>query len=292
MASAHRRAVALPDSPHVARSSAACASARDVVSFVPRSDALSIPEQIPRSRGARADRRRAEGPRRPAASRARDARGAQGVAEAPGSTKRKNDRSALAAIDKARNELVTDVRGMMQQLDHSREKLNRSRTERESNAAQRELEELRKLVRDREEDIGKLTRRRRRRPRQQIEATRGRAQEARRTSSGAARVTSTRSSREVERQRAAKARSRGRSREARSRAQLYRRYETLRTKKRGPRSRRRPTARAQACHMSLPPQLFHRLRREPMLEQCPSCHRLIYFVPPSSLGTDASSERG
>ena len=36
-------------------------------------------------------------------------------------------------------------------------KLARSRTEREANAAQRELEELRKLVRDREEEIGKLT---------------------------------------------------------------------------------------------------------------------------------------
>ena len=46
---------------------------------------------------------------------------------------------------------------MTQQLDHSREKLSRSRTERESNAAQRELEELRKLVRDREDEIGKLS---------------------------------------------------------------------------------------------------------------------------------------
>jgi hypothetical protein len=34
--------------------------------------------------------------------------------------------------------------------------------------------------------------------------------------------------------------------------------------------------------MSLPPQLFHRLRREPMIEQCPSCQRLIYFVPPTA----------
>jgi predicted nucleic acid-binding Zn-ribbon protein len=32
--------------------------------------------------------------------------------------------------------------------------------------------------------------------------------------------------------------------------------------------------------MALPPQLFHRLRRDPVLEQCPSCNRIIYFVPP------------
>lgn len=36
-----------------------------------------------------------------------------------------------------------------------------------------------------------------------------------------------------------------------------------------------------ACHMSLPPQLFHRLRREPILQQCPSCYRIIYFAPPA-----------
>ena len=60
-------------------------------------------------------------------------------------------------MDKTRGELIQDVRNMSQQLDHSREKLSRSRTERESNAAQRELEELRKLVRDREDEIGKLT---------------------------------------------------------------------------------------------------------------------------------------
>jgi len=50
----------------------------------------------------------------------------------------------------------SDVRNMTQQLERSREKLSRSRTERESNAAQREIEELRKLVRIGEE-IGKLT---------------------------------------------------------------------------------------------------------------------------------------
>jgi hypothetical protein len=60
-------------------------------------------------------------------------------------------------MDKTRGELIQDVRNMSQQLEHSREKLSRSRTERESNAAQRELEELRKLVRDREDEIGKLT---------------------------------------------------------------------------------------------------------------------------------------
>src|SRR6185369_12972042 len=48
------------------------------------------------------------------------------------------------------------LRQMTQQIDRSREKLGRSRNERESNAAQREVEELRKLHRDREEELERL----------------------------------------------------------------------------------------------------------------------------------------
>jgi len=191
--------------------------------------------------------------------------------------KRKSDLLSVAATEKARNELVTDVRLMMQQLDHSREKLNRSRTERESNAAQRELEELRKLVRDREEDINKLT------AEGDVVRTQIEASEAE-TAKLQAELGSTEGDihskvAEVERDREAKLGTRG-AITKRLPPTLYRRYETLRTKK--------PCAIAQttdgtctACHMALPPQLFHRLRREPMIEQCPSCQRLIYFVPPT-----------
>ena len=46
-----------------------------------------------------------------------------------------------------------------------------------------------------------------------------------------------------------------------------------------------------ACNMALPPQLFHRLRREPILEQCPSCNRIIYFVVPP-VSASAPPDRG
>src|SRR4029079_10689453 len=68
----------------------------------------------------------------------------------------KTDREALTGIARARSELQTEPRQMSQQIEKSRDKLNRSRNERESNAAQRELEELRKLVRDREEEVERL----------------------------------------------------------------------------------------------------------------------------------------
>ena len=68
----------------------------------------------------------------------------------------KTDRETHAAMEKTRGELVTEVRQMTQQIERSRDKLNRSRNERESNAAQREIEELRKLLRDREDDVERL----------------------------------------------------------------------------------------------------------------------------------------
>jgi predicted nucleic acid-binding Zn-ribbon protein len=188
------------------------------------------------------------------------------------------DRAALAGMDKMRAELLIDVRNMSQQVEHSREKLSRSRTEREANAAQRELEELRKLMRDREDEIGKLTSEADG-ARQQIETTE--AEHGRLVSDLAARegdISSKLGTAE------ARAQEKGAEREAAVRAlppQLYRRYDMIRSK-RGTALAQTTDGTCKACHMSLPPQLFHRLRREPILEQCPSCNRLIYFAPPQS----------
>jgi uncharacterized protein len=199
------------------------------------------------------------------------------------------DRGALSAMDKTRGELIQDVRNMNQQLEHSRDKLSRSRTEREANAAQRELEELRKLVRDREEEIGKLTADADG-YRQQIEATEVDHQKlvdelASRQgdiSSKLGEVGGSAQRKRAEREVAVKALP----------AQLYRRYDMIRSK-RGTAIAQTSDGTCKACHMSLPPQLFHRLRREPILEQCPSCHRLIYFVlPEATVGAAAPTERG
>lgn len=184
------------------------------------------------------------------------------------------DRAALMTAEKARGELIQDVRNMTQQLDHSREKLSRSRTEREANAAQRELEELRKLVRDREEEIGKLTAEGDG-VRQQIEATENDhrkllgelgAREGE-ISAKLGDAEGKASAKTLERDAAAKGLP----------AQLYRRYEMIRSK-RGTAISQTIDGTCNTCHMALPPQLFHRLRREPTLEQCPSCNRIIYFA--------------
>jgi uncharacterized protein len=190
--------------------------------------------------------------------------------------KLKADSAQVAATEKTRGELHADVRTMMQQLDHSREKLNRSRTERESNAAQRELEELRKLVRDREEEIAKLTTEvdsirvqvetteaEAKKVQQELDATEGDI------NSKLGVIEAERKIKQTARDAIAK----------RLPPVLYRRYDMLRAKK-GFGIAQTTDGTCKACNMSLPPQLFHRLRREPMLDQCPSCHRIIYYAPP------------
>lgn len=193
-------------------------------------------------------------------------------------------RTSLAALEKTRNDFVIEVRTMTAQLDHSREKLNRARTERESNAAQRETEELRKLIRDREEEAGRIasdvdvhrhdletTEAEMKKVGDEVGATEGDAQ---------VRVSKT------ETRRAERAASRDvvvkRITGATGGAALYKRYELIR-QKRGVAIAQTSDGTCKACYMALPPQLFHRLRREPMIEQCPSCHRIIYFVAPPVL---------
>ncbi len=196
--------------------------------------------------------------------------------------KLESDRAMLAANERGRGELVQDLRTMTQQVEHSREKLNRSRTERESNAAQREMEELRKLVRDREDDIAKLT--------NEGDAVRARMEPA---EAEAKKLSEELASREGEIQTKVAGletsyAERNSGREALSKKlppQLFRRYEMLRAK-RGSAIAQTQDGTCKACNMALPPQLFHRLRREPMIEQCPSCNRIIYFVIPS---TEAST---
>jgi len=199
--------------------------------------------------------------------------------------KLKNDTLSIATTEKARTELIVDVRAMMQQLDHSREKLNRSRTERESNAAQRELEELRKLVRDREDDIGKLTAEEDA-VRAQLEATQAEAKKLKDELGSSEGDIHSRVGR-VEEQKKGKLDARAVAVKALPHV-LYRRYEMIRGKK-GVGIAQTSDGTCKACNMSLPPQLFHRLRREPMIEQCPSCQRLIYFVPPTAQAAASES---
>jgi predicted nucleic acid-binding Zn-ribbon protein len=188
-------------------------------------------------------------------------------------------------MDKTRGDLMGEVRQMSIQVERSREKLSRCRTEREANAAQREIEELRKLYRDREIEVEKLD---------------GFLEQARvdmlavsaerdallaelaavegdtvgRLAQGDAAVA------EKEAIRAGLV--------ANVPPVLYRRYEMIRGR-RGTAISSTTDGTCSACHMRLPPMLFQGLTRENKFEQCPSCNRILYYRPGV---TSDSSESG
>jgi predicted nucleic acid-binding Zn-ribbon protein len=185
------------------------------------------------------------------------------------------DRETLGSMEKTRGEIQVELRQMIQQVDRSREKLQRSRNEREANAAQRELEELRKLQRDREEEIERLTTAadQARSAIDDAESKRAAvAQELEGTTEGASQsigaLSKERDARRADRERVV----------TKLPVVLYRRYESIRT--------RRPVAIAKThdgtclgCHMSIPPMMFQKMRRLEEFEQCPNCRRILYYVP-------------
>ena len=66
------------------------------------------------------------------------------------------DRVSISEMDKTRGDLIQELRQIAGQIDRSRDRLQRARNEREMNAAERELDELRKIQRDRDDEIKKL----------------------------------------------------------------------------------------------------------------------------------------
>lgn len=193
-------------------------------------------------------------------------------------------RASIGEMERTRNELMTEARQMSAQMERSREKLARCRTEREVNAAQREVEELRKLYRDREIEVEKLS---------------GLADQARQESDStakerdgiAAELGSTEGDvttklGELERDVAGKRKVRVGLVEKVSPV-LYRRYETIR-KKRGSSIAHVTDGTCSACHIRIPPMMFQKMMRGDDFDQCPSCARILYYRPP---GTDSAESQ-
>ena len=188
-------------------------------------------------------------------------------------------------MDKLRSDLMGEVRQMSIQVERSREKLSRCRTEREANAAQREIEELRKLYRDREIEVEKLDGFLEQARVDMLQITGERdalladlaaveGDTVGRLAQGDAAVA------EKEAIRAGLV--------ANVPPVLYRRYEMIRGR-RGTAISYTTDGTCSACHMRLPPMLFQGLTRENKFEQCPSCNRILYYRPGV---TSDSSESG
>lgn len=186
------------------------------------------------------------------------------------------DRESVAVMEKTRNELHLEVRQMNSQIEKSREKLARSRNERETLAAQREFEELRKLVRDREDEIQKLNTLSDK-ARESVSTADAKKTELEAELAGSAEgVTQTLETREKEKVELTEKR-----KEAVKGLPpvLLRRYDSIRA--------RRPRAIAQTsdgtcngCHIAVPPMMFQKMLARDEFEQCPNCRRILYYVPP------------
>lgn len=188
-------------------------------------------------------------------------------------------------MDKMRGDLMGEVRQMSIQVERSREKLSRCRTEREANAAQREIEELRKLYRDREIEVEKLDGFLEQARADMVQVTAERdallaelaaveGETVGRLAQGEAVVAEKEAIRK--------------GLVANVPPVLYRRYELIRGR-RGTAISSTTDGTCSACHMRLPPMLFQELTRENKFEQCPSCNRILYYRPAPS---DASSQSG
>lgn len=189
-------------------------------------------------------------------------------------------------MDRMRGELVQELRQMSLQIDKSREKMARCRSEREANAVQRELEELRKLYRDREIEIEKVTALADQ-ARGEIESlTKERDALSSELGSNAGEVASRLSG--VEEETRAKQAAR---KELVSAVQpaLYRRYELVR-KRRGTALAFTNEGTCSACHMLLPPMMFQQLMRGEDFGQCPSCNRILYFRAEAPVEEEAEAQ--
>jgi hypothetical protein len=196
-------------------------------------------------------------------------------------------RHSTEDMEKSRNELLTEARQMSTQMERSREKLSRCRTEREVNAAQREVEELRKLFKDREGEVEKLSHlvdQARSEGESTIKERDAIAQELGSTEAGV----TTRLG-ELEHQANAKRKVRVGLAEKVTPV-LYRRYEHIRKRRVGT-----PIAHAPAdgtcseCHMRLPPMMFQKMMRGDDFDQCPSCARILYYRPPEAASAESQS---
>jgi predicted nucleic acid-binding Zn-ribbon protein len=190
------------------------------------------------------------------------------------------ERHRYDEIDHERGARIQEGRVMQQQLERSREKMNRTRNEKESNAVQRELEETRKLLRDVEDAVGKGS--------LVLDELRKSIIDHEEQEAGfVARIGETEGAvsarlQEIEADRGAKAQARDVVAKKLPPI-ILRKYDQVRAK-RNSGAARLEQGRCKACNMSIPPQMAQRIARADALEPCPSCNRYLYVdaTPPSN----------
>ena len=184
-----------------------------------------------------------------------------------------SSRASFGEMDRTRGELLAEIRQMNVQIERSRDKHSRCRTEKETLAVQRELEELRKLLRDREVEVEKLSQLT---DQARLDIGRFEAEQLQLTEQiGTTEAPALERCQELESAITQKEALR-KGFVTKIRPQTYRRYEMIR-KRRGSAVAHTTDGTCSACHISIPPMQFQQLMRASEFDICPNCNRLLYF---------------
>jgi uncharacterized protein len=188
--------------------------------------------------------------------------------------------SAVQEMERTRNELHHELRQVAAQVDKAREKLTRCRNEKEANAATREVEELRRIHKEREKEIEKLV--------GLIGDARGDAEKA--VEARDALLAELGETMDAAKTRVAELEEEvGQKAAERTEAtagvdvSILRKYEAVRGR-RGSGLSEVIKGTCEACHISVSPMLFQQIMRQQELFACPSCHRLLFSAPTSADG--------
>jgi len=178
-------------------------------------------------------------------------------------TKLATDQTSLNEMQHTAGDLSTEARQMSVQIEKSRDKLGRARNDREAMNAEREQEELVGMQRDFIEAARKSVadpQAKRDKVHRELTASEGS------TSAGLQEARQEHEAKLAERTEIAK----------KLPAPLLKRYEMVHKKKASALARTTDGT-CQACHVALPPQFFQKLLRRESLEECPMCHRILYY---------------
>jgi predicted nucleic acid-binding Zn-ribbon protein len=197
-----------------------------------------------------------------------------------------SERAQYDVFEQDRGARIQEARVLSQQLERSREKLNRTRNEKEANAVQRELEETRKLLRDVEDAVG-------RRLIELEELKKSIIDHEEEEAGFVARIGQTEGAvsqklSEIEAERGVKASARDEVAKKLPVSTL-RKYDQVRGKRQSG-AARLEAGRCKACNMSIPPQLAQRISRGDVLDQCPSCNRYLFAEPSPSMNPPPPSK--
>jgi predicted nucleic acid-binding Zn-ribbon protein len=194
------------------------------------------------------------------------------------------DRAGLVEMERTRSELQIDHRNIVQQLDRSRDRVQRSRNEREVQAAERELDELRRLQRDRDDELSKMIGLcdQARNAIDDNELKLAELQEKLSSSEQGTLAQIHQLEAEVSAKKSGRA-----SLLAKLPSLTGRRYESMHGRGKVPVAHTTDGT-CRGCYVQLPPMLFHSLLSRTQFGECPFCHRIIWYAAPAAaVSTDA-----